>query len=46
MEPDKKPTLGFWLKVVIAIITGIASALGVSAAMRAADMQGVLSSIM
>ncbi|MBR6892691.1 MAG: hypothetical protein IKN15_05585 [Bacteroidaceae bacterium] len=42
-NPDKNGTnLSFWIKLLIAVLTGIASALGTSAAMHAAGAQGFL----
>ncbi len=40
--PEKNKNLGFWIKVVIAVLTGIASALGVSAAMHASGTEGFI----
>jgi len=41
-KPQKGKDIGFWIKVIIAVLTGIASALGVSAAMHANNMEGIL----
>ena len=41
-KPQKGNNLGFWIKIVIAVLTGIASALGVSAAMHATHAEGFL----
>ena len=42
-NPDKNGmNLSFWIKLLIAVLTGIASALGTSAAMHATGAQGFL----
>ena len=41
-NPQKGQNIGFWIKVIIAVLTGIASALGVSAAMHATGAEGFL----
>jgi len=42
-NPDKNGmNLSFWIKLLIAVLTGIASALGTSAAMHAAGTQEFL----
>ena len=41
-KPRKGQNIGFWIKVIIAVLTGIASALGVSAAMHANHIEGLL----
>lgn len=41
-KPQKGKDIGFWIKVIIAVLTGIASALGVSAAMHANNIEGIL----
>ena len=41
-RPDNGKNIGFWIKLLIAVLTGIASALGVSAAMHATGAEGFL----
>ena len=40
--PEKNDKVSFWIKLLIAVLTGIASALGVSAAMHATGAEGFL----
>ena len=41
-RPDNGMNISFWIKLLIAVLTGIASALGVSAAMHATGAEGFL----
>ena len=43
MDEDKKANISFWIKLIVAILTGIGSALATTGCMSAAGMHGLLS---
>ena len=43
MDEDKKANISFWIKLIIAILTGIGSALATTSCMSAAGMHGLIS---
>lgn len=43
MDDEKKATISFWIKLIVAILTGIGSALATSSCMSLAGMHGLLS---
>ena len=43
MNDEKKANISFWIKLIIAVLTGIGSALATTSCMSATGMHGLLS---
>ena len=43
MNDEKKANIGFWIKLIIAILTGIGSALATTSCMSAVGAHGLIS---